>query len=166
MKSVQRKVCMLGSFAVGKTSLVRRFVKGRFDEKYLSTIGVQISRRSIMVDERNVNLIIWDLAGGDEFIRSNAGYLRGASGVFLVCDLTREPTLAVLEQYAEQIRSADSKMEIVVLGNKHDLTEERIISDEELAAFCKTVDAPYFLTSAKTGENIAEAFNLLGQKIA
>lgn len=165
MKVVQRKICMLGSFAVGKTSLVRHFVEGRFDDKYLSTIGVKISRRSVEVDdEQSVNLIVWDLAGGDEFLRGNTSYLRGSSGALIICDLTRPQTLQTAEQYAHQIRSTNPFVELIFLGNKVDLSAERQIRDEQLATVAEGFSSPYFLTSAKTGENVELAFALLAKR--
>lgn len=88
MKVVQKKVCLLGDFAVGKTSLVRRFVEGHFEDKYLSTIGVKVARKSLDRDETKLNLLIWDLVGGNEFSRSETGYLLGTAGALVVCDLT------------------------------------------------------------------------------
>lgn len=93
MKVVQRKVCLLGDFAVGKTSLVRRFVDNRFDDKYLSSIGVKVSRKTLNRSDHTLNLLIWDLVGGNEFSRREIGYLVGAAGALLVCDLTRLETV-------------------------------------------------------------------------
>lgn len=160
---------MLGSFAVGKTSLVRRFVDGRFDDKYLSTIGVKISRMSLTLDESEgkiINLIIWDLAGGDEFLRSNAGYLRGAVGALIVCDLTRPQTLKAASEYYKQIRTINPSASIVLAANKADLTDEREVSDEALSELSATTsNSSYFLTSAKSGLNVVDAFNQLAVQI-
>ena len=158
---------MLGSFAVGKTSLVKRFVEGRFDDSYLSTIGVKISRKSVefAADDLKINLIVWDLAGGDEFLRNNAGYLRGAAGALIICDLTRPQTLRTAENYAHQIRTINPDSSIVLLGNKCDLTNEREISDEDLQGVADAFNGcVYFLSSAKTGENVEEAFSLLAEQ--
>ena len=166
MTVIQKKVCMLGSFAVGKTSLVRRFVDGRFDDKYLSTIGVKISRMSLSVEDITANLIIWDLAGGDEFLRSNAGYLRGAVGALIVCDLTRPQTLRAASEYYEQIRTVNPSASIVLAANKADLTDEREISDEDLEDLSTTMsNSSYYFTSAKSGLNVVNAFNELATQI-
>ena len=168
MKVVQKKVCMLGSFAVGKTSLVRRFVEGKFDDRYLSTIGVKISRKTVSSSEVDyeTNLIVWDLAGGDEFLRSNSSYLRGAAGALIICDLTRPQTLAAAEQYAHQIRSINRGAGVVLLGNKVDLVEERVIEDEQLASVAAAFeDCPVYLTSAKDGVNVEVSFTQLAQII-
>ena len=89
MSAVQKKVCLLGDFAVGKTSLIRRYVEDRFDDKYLSTIGVKISRKIVQRPDYALTLLIWDLAGGDDINQLSRRYLLGAVGAILVCDLTR-----------------------------------------------------------------------------
>lgn len=86
---IQKKVCMLGAFAVGKTSLVERYVKSIFSEKYQTTVGVKIDKREVLVGATTVKLVLWDLHGEDRFQAVQASYLRGASGVLLVVDPTR-----------------------------------------------------------------------------
>src|SRR5512137_2984989 len=108
MVSLSAKICLLGDYAVGKTSLVRRFVYNLFEDKYLSTIGVKVSRKVVAVPRGDevVELVVmlWDLAGSEEFDSVRASYLRGASGALLVCDITQRSTLASLPDYAAQIR--------------------------------------------------------------
>jgi len=87
---IQKKVCLLGDFSVGKTSLSERFVYDRFSGRYLSTIGVKISRKPINISKDiMLNMLIWDLAGSEEFSGVQSSYLQGAQGAILVCDLTR-----------------------------------------------------------------------------
>lgn len=161
MKVIQKKVCLLGDFAVGKTSLVRRFIEDRFDDRYLSTIGVKISRKTISRPTHNLNLLLWDLAGSEEYSDTQSGYLRGAAGALLVCDLTREATLPSLARYATQLRQLTPTAQLVVLANKADLTSERRIELATLQDITNQLDTQYFLTSAKTGDNVEEAFNYL-----
>src|SRR5512147_1281675 len=113
MTVIQKKVCLLGDFAVGKTSLVRRYVEGRFDDKYLSTIGVKISRKTLARSTGTLNLLIWDLAGSDEFNTIAPSYLRGAAGALIVCDLTRPETLKVFAQYAEMLHSQAANVPLI-----------------------------------------------------
>ena len=162
---IQKKVCMLGGFSVGKTSLIRRYVEGIFDEKYLSTIGVWISRKLVQNNDRNVNLVIWDLAGGDDYLKSNTNYLRGAAGAIIVCDLTRRDTLLYLINYAQQMMNVNPKATLVFVGNKADLVDERAISDEELSHVAGEYDSAFFMTSAKTGQNIEEVFSKITEKM-
>jgi small GTP-binding protein len=162
---VQKKVCLLGDFAVGKTSLIRRFVEDRFDDRYLATIGVKISRKPMVMAEFTLNLLIWDLAGGDDFSQVGASYLRGAAAALIVCDLTRPDTLAGYTYYADQLRQINPNVVLVFAGNKADLSEERAITEEELQAVCQTLGGTYLDTSAKTGYQVEAAFQLLAQQI-
>lgn len=163
---IQKKICMLGDFAVGKTSLTRRFVEGQFDDRYLSTIGVKISRRSINLPDLPVfNMLLWDLAGSEEFTGVQASYLQGASGALLVCDLTRRATLASISTYAQRLRKVSPQAAIVIAGNKEDLQEQCEISPQRLADLAEQTGASWFTTSAKTGTGIEQAFQNLAQQI-
>lgn len=165
MKVVQKKICMLGDFAVGKTSLVRRFVEGRFDDKYLSTIGVKISRKPITYPDYTLNILLWDLAGGDDFSKSQSSYLTGLSGAIIVCDLTREETLAAFERYTQQVQTHNAQAKFVFVANKVDLEAERAISEQVLAQTCQALNGPYLATSAKTGQEVEKAFQMLADQL-
>jgi small GTP-binding protein len=164
---VQKKVCLLGDFGVGKTSLVRRFVENRFEDKYLTTIGVKISRKSLHRPYGEMNMLVWDLAGSNGFdILSNSSYMQGAVGAMIVCDLTRRETLATFEEYARQIRRMNPDIHLVFVCNKVDLADERVIPEADLLAASSTFgDGTFFLTSAKTGEQVEESFVRLADKI-
>ncbi len=157
----QKKVCLLGDFAVGKTSLIRRFVEGRFDEKYLSTIGVTVSRKAIHRADSQVQMLIWDLAGGEKFSGYRANYLRGAAGALIVMDLTRPETLAGLTDYAAQLLDANAGAKIVFVGNKADLEDDRRVPLDELEAAVEGFGGPLMVTSAKTGRAVDSAFETL-----
>ena len=157
----QKKICLLGEFAVGKTSLVRRFVEGRFDDKYLSTIGVKISRKMVKHGSESVNLILWDLAGGEDFMRLTPSYLKGAAGALLVCDLIREETVGSCVQYAEALRAQNPEAVFVVAANKYDLTEQRRVKEEAIEKLAFELDASWVYTSAKEGLNVENAFGIL-----
>lgn len=163
MQNYQKKICLLGDFAVGKTSLIRRFVEGRFDENYLTTVGVVVSRKRIDYPEIALNLLIWDLAGGRDF--SQSGYLVGVAGALLVCDLTRVTTLAHYRIYANQIRQNNREAKLILLANKSDLDDEREITDEQLHSIAHELSAPLLVTSAKTGEQVDPAFSLLADQL-
>ena len=174
MRELSKKVCLLGDFAVGKTSLVRRFVYDLFDDKYLSTIGVKVSRKTVSVPAGGVlhlNMMLWDMSseGGLERVRSS--YLRGAAGALLVCDLTRPQTLDSLTVYAHELRAANAQTRLIVVGNKHDLVEKLSaedtsgISTEHLKSVAGGLGVPWYLTSAKTGEAVEEIFRHLGQML-
>jgi small GTP-binding protein len=165
MSAVQKKVCLLGDFAVGKTSLIRRYVEGRFDEKYLSTIGVKISRKVLQRPDHELNLLIWDLAGGDDIDQLSRRYLLGAVGALLVCDLTRPETLDVIRRYAKVMHEVNRDSALILAGNKADLEEERALDDQRLADEAEALSLPWLLTSAKDGQGVEEAFELLAGEI-
>ncbi len=159
------KICLLGEFSVGKTSLIRRFVEGIFDERYLSTLGVKISRHKLQVDQLEMDLIIWDTTGGERFDQIVQNYYRGSAGALLVCDLTRPDTLPILSEYATAFHRASPATPLVIAANKADLTAQRRIADEDIDAVAATISAEWLCTSARTGEGVQEAFHMLGRRI-
>lgn len=169
MVALSKKVCLLGDFAVGKTSLVRRFVYNLFDDRYLSTIGVKVSRKVIVLPQDSnvteLTLLLWDLAGGEEFGQVRTSYLRGAAGGILVCDLTRPATLLSLANYAHDLRQSNPDARIIVAANKQDLTMQRRVSEEEVRAVAAQLGAPYHLTSAREGDCVEEVFRAMGQAL-
>ncbi|MGH8605890.1 MAG: Rab family GTPase, partial [Gammaproteobacteria bacterium] len=90
---LQKKICMLGFFGVGKTSLVRRYVSSVYSDTYLTTVGVKIDKKTVTVREQTLNLLLWDIAGADDISALRTSYLRGAAGYLLVADGTRPETL-------------------------------------------------------------------------
>ena len=165
--TIQKKICLLGDFAVGKTSLVRQFVEGKFDDRYLSTIGVKISRKAISRPYGMLNLLVWDLAGNNGFDKmAESSYLKGAAGALIVCDLTRRETLNAFERYARQMLAVNQNISLVFVANKVDLADERVISDADLLSLCGSFNGGgFFLTSAKTGEQVEAAFVALADRI-
>src|SRR3984885_14227382 len=119
--SIQKKVCMLGGFSVGKTSLVKRFVESVFSEAYLTTVGVKIDKKIVDLPGRIVNLILWDLAGEDDIASLRMSYLRGAAGYVLVADGTRPSTLDVALSLRNRVETEYGSLPFVLLLNKHDL---------------------------------------------
>ncbi len=161
-----KKICLLGDFAVGKTSLVRRFVYSIFDDRYISTIGVKVSRKTLAIprgaDTIELTLLIWDLAGSEEFNRMQNNYLRGAAGALLVWDLTRPETFLRLKAYYHDLLNLNPQARFVLVGNKVDLITTPTFLDQEVEHFSQAYSIPYFLTSAKTGVRVDDAFNTLG----
>jgi small GTP-binding protein len=164
---VSKKICLLGDFAVGKTSLVRRFVYDRFDDKYISTIGVKVSRKTVAVPRADevveLTMMLWDLAGSEEFSRVRASYLRGAAGAILVCDLTRPETLAGLRSYVDALATVSPGAQLILAANKHDLDAQRHLEQAEIEAVAASLGAPHYLTSAKTGSEVEALFRHLGR---
>jgi small GTP-binding protein len=157
---IQKKICMLGSFAVGKTSLASQFVRSIFDEKYHSTVGVKIDKKVLTVDDQDVTLMLWDLFGQDEFQTVEASYLRGMSGYLLVVDGTRRATLETARLLQARALETVGDVPFLLLINKADLATEWEIDEQ---AFFKLAELGWRIirTSAKTGEGVAEAFEKL-----
>jgi small GTP-binding protein len=165
VRLIQAKICLLGDFAVGKTSLVRRFVEGRFDDRYLSTIGVKISRKLIEREAQTLKVILWDLAGGEDFKSYEPSYLRGSLGALVVCDLTRLETLDRATRYRDQFLEINPGACLLLAANKADLKAEREFELADLQAAGETFGRPCLLTSAKTGEQVEDAFLALAEMI-
>ena len=165
MLSIQKKICLLGDFAVGKTSLVRRFVEGVFEDKYLSTIGARVSRKVLAVCGVPLTLLVWDLAGEEKFAGVMNSYYRGAAGGIIVCDLTRADTFPSLMNQAQAFWRVNPQAPLGVAGNKVDLLEQRVITDAELAEVAAQLGAFWLTSSAKTGENVQELFEQLGTRL-
>jgi small GTP-binding protein len=153
---------MVGVFGTGKTSLVQRFVHSLFTDKYHSTVGVKIDRKSVDLDGTAVNLVLWDLAGREENEDISTSYLRGSSGIFYVVDGTRRETFDQILEIKEIVQGAIGSVPSLVALNKKDLVDEwRLGSGDSktlLDAGLHTVG-----TSAKTGEGVEEAFLWLAQ---
>lgn len=161
---IQKKVCMLGGFAVGKTSLVRRFVSNVFSDHYQTTIGVTVEKKSVTVDDKEVLLMLWDLYGEDEFQRVRDSYLRGSSGYILVIDGTRKATLDrafALQQTA--VRTVGTVPFISII-NKTDVRAEWEI-DERAIEQLRERGWTVLFGSAKLGQGVEELFGLLATKI-
>lgn len=170
---ISKKICLLGDFAVGKTSLVRRFVYDLFDDKYISTIGVKVSRKVVTLprgdDVLELAMMLWDLAGGEEFDRVRTSYLRGAAGAVVVCDLTRPETLDSLKTYADDLWAVSPGAYVIVAANKHDLAGtlpsegQPWLASEQVEAAAAHLGAAWHFTSAKTGEGVEDLFRHLGR---
>lgn len=160
----QKKICMLGSYAVGKTSLVKRFIEGIFSEKYKTTIGVKIDKKQIMLDDEEVNLILWDLNGQDRFQQVAMSYLRGSAGYLLVADGTRQETLDLALSLHERAQDSIGQVPFMLLINKQDLTSEWELDADTLDDL-RDRDIRLLLTSAKTGQGVEEAFHTLARQV-
>ncbi|MBI1761286.1 MAG: GTP-binding protein [Acidobacteria bacterium] len=158
----KKKVCLLGAFAVGKTSLVRRYVEAIYSDKYLTTVGVEIKKRTVQVGEHEVYLVIWDLAGEDEFQKVQLSYLRGASGYLLVADGTRRTTLDTAKVLQQRVNDSVGPVPFILLVNKTDLHSEWEIDEAALAEF-SAAGWHIVKTSAKSGDNVEAAFQTLAE---
>ncbi len=161
------KILLLGDGGVGKTSLLRRFIDNIFDPDYQSTIGVQFMTRVVKFDNRNVKLVIWDIAGQSKHTTYRHLYYKAANGIILVYDITRPETFYNLPRWVEDAqKSVDPTVRIAVLGNKSDLIRLRTITTTSGNDYAYRINAELFSeTSAKSGEHVEEAFLALARAL-
>jgi small GTP-binding protein len=162
---IQKKICMLGSFSVGKTSLVARYVSSVFSEKYLTTVGVKIDKKALAIDGIDVTLMLWDIYGEDDFQKLRLSYLRGASGYLLVVDGTRRATLDVALALEQKVREEVGALPFIVCLNKADLRPSWEIDVDSLADRARAGGWDVVNTSAKLGTGVDEAFSLLTRRM-
>jgi len=164
--SVQsHKICLLGDFGVGKTSLVARFVRSTFSEKYLTTVGVKVDSKEVALPGRDpLKLVVWDIAGRSGLDALGAHYLRGASALLLVADGTRESTLASALNLLMQSRSSLPDALVALAVNKLDLVEGWEVAPSTLAELRRNL--PVFETSALSGDGVESAFAHLAERLA
>lgn len=166
MTLLNSKICILGDFAVGKTSTVERFVNNHFSDKYLTTIGVKVDTKEIqLTGDVQLKLIIWDIAGTDQFGPVEFAYLRGASGYIFVADGTRANTVAAALGLKNQAEERYGELPNVFLLNKSDLEHSWDISDQRLKELSQSLPN-VFVTSAKSGDKVDKAISTLGTMIA
>ncbi len=159
-----KKVCMIGSFAVGKTSLVRKSVQGIFSETYKTTVGVKVDNKVVRVGEKEVTLVLWDLYGEDKFQTLLRSHLSGTYGYLLVADGTRLATLHEAEALEAKMRQEIGNKPFLFLLNKYDLRPEWEIDDAQQADLAAR-GWEILHTSAKTGEGVEAAFLRLAEKM-
>jgi len=171
-KVVKLKLCLAGEPAVGKSSLIKRFVLDTYDDRYIATLGTKVIKKTVrLVDQMTsrpvkADLIIWDVMG-TRSIRDllKEAYYHGAHGVMAVLDLSRRETMYELDSWSKAIQTVAGTLPTQVVANKIDLIEQRQITDDDLHRFCAARGWKFVTTSAKTGENVEQAFVTLGQVV-
>jgi Ras-related protein Rab-1A len=188
---VQKKIILLGDGAVGKTSLIRRFVTDKFDDSYIGTIGSKVTAKTLQIAVDDgisyssisgvplgisnspnlatilyIKLQIWDILGQKGYTKLYHSSFKGTDGVFLVADITRKDSLNNLESYwIPNVKNIVGTVPSIILVNKSDLTYNAEINEKDLGEFAKKYKVPYLYTSAKSGENVKNAFFYIGKKM-
>lgn len=158
---ISKKVILTGSFGVGKTSLFNQFMYQKFDDKYLTTIGVKVNNKVLDIEEERLSMMIWDIAGEVTQDKVPVSYFLGASGIIYVTDLSRPLTFANLESDIQFLKELVPKGEILIVANKADLA-----SKEQMASIAQGIPFSWdYATSAKTGENVEELFKDMAKKL-
>ena len=161
---LQKKICMLGAFGVGKTSLVRRYVQSLFSDAYLTTVGVKIDKKTVTVGNETVTLLLWDIAGEDDVSPIRMSYLRGAAGYLLVADGTRAETLDIASSIQSRVKAEIGTVPFLVLLNKADLQESWEIGREAMHGL-EQAGWSVVRTSARTGAGVEEVFEELAKRM-
>jgi small GTP-binding protein len=164
---ISKKICMVGDFSVGKTSLIRRFVDDQFSDNYLSTVGVKISKKIITLEDNAVQLLVWDIEGSTKYKAIAPSYLQGSGGVLIVADVTRPETVENLSQHIQLFLSVNPKGWIVIALNKADLLEENKVAKLlQLNQFSEQSQViAVYPSSAKTGQHVDEIFSKLASQM-
>lgn len=161
---LQKKVCMVGAFATGKTSLVAQFVKGIYSEKYQTTIGVKIDKKVVETEGTTLTMVLWDIHGEDEFQNVRMSYLRGAAAYLLVVDGTRRTSLDVALNLKAKVAENIGNIPFVVVINKYDLHADWEITTDDIYAL-QNQGLEVIQTSAKTSLGVESTFQYLAKKI-
>jgi small GTP-binding protein len=172
-KLIKLKICLVGEGAVGKTSLIKRFVFDAFDGKYVTTLGTKITKKEVKFkhlesnEEYNVTMLIWDIMGQKGFRELlQEAYFYGAQGIIAVCDITKKDTMMELDGWIDSAFNVTGKVPIVFLANKADMKEKAQFTINEFQDFASKYERAAALTSsAKTGENVEAAFETLSKEI-
>jgi small GTP-binding protein len=161
---IHKKIAMLGMYAVGKTSLVKRFISSIFDERYHTTIGVKIDKKVVRVKDQDVTLMLWDVAGAEDQFSVPSSFIRGSAGYLLVIDGTRAESLDRGLDLVAQVESNLGRIPFVVILNKTDLVDRWQLQDEHIQSLT-VLGCPVIRSSAMTGEGVEEAFQTLAAQL-
>ncbi|SRR6266581_1933632 len=167
---IKVKVCLAGEPMVGKTSLIRRYVLDEYEDRYIATLGAKVTKKEVQADDPKrgpvaVSIILWDI-WGNKNVRDllKDAYYHGAHGILCVCDVTRPETMAELDGWAQAITSVAGHVPVCLLANKNDMPD-RALKEADIRRFSKERNWPAFLTSAKTGDEVEDAFGELVRRI-
>jgi small GTP-binding protein len=158
---ISKKVILTGSFGVGKTSLFNQFIYQQFSDKYLTTIGVKVNKKTLTIDGEDISLLVWDIAGEVAQDKVPASYFLGAGGIIYVVDLSRPMTFNNMKADLAFLEKLLPDTTIIIVANKKDL-----VTPADLEDMAQNLDTKWdFATSAKTGENVEALFLELGKRL-
>ncbi len=166
------KVCLVGEIAVGKTSLVRRYTVGSFDERYTTTLGINLSKKVLDLPPSRgdpparLELIVFDIMGQRKLRELlTESYFKGTQGLLAVCDVTRRETLEELPNWIEMAKEVAGRVPLVIAANKMDLAGDSRFGESDVSQVARAYEGEWLTTSAKTGANVEEAFRRLGMAL-
>lgn len=161
---ILKKICVLGDFAVGKTSMIRRYVLDEFDDRYITTLGTKITKKTMNLEGRELTFQIWDIVGNIKFTKIQGQYYQGSDGAFIIFDVTRRDTIDNVSKWADMFLEVAKNAKLVFIANKVDL-EATFDFEAMMKDVAKNYDASTFRTSAKIGTQVEDAFQTLGTRI-
>jgi len=159
------KICLLGDANVGKTSLVYRFIENRFSTDFKSTLGVNLLKKKVKINDNDVSVQIWDLGGQEAYKKLRRLYLEGSQGALVVFDKTSHTSFENLDDWVGSFKDSQKDAPIILIGNKIDLKDQITVTEKEAEEYAAKNNMEYISTSAKTGEQVEEAFKSLIKKI-
>jgi small GTP-binding protein len=166
---IKVKICLVGDAKVGKTSLIRRYVLDVFDDEYITTLGTKVSKKKVIIkhDDKKFEIVlsIWDILGQEDFRNIQNMAFKGSKGTLMVCDITRKDSLMNLQNWITRVKEVTKEIPFIILANKSDLKDQYDFNEEELKDFATGLNMPYYLTSAKTGENVIKTFFQISEMI-
>jgi small GTP-binding protein len=166
---IKRKIVLIGDPAVGKTSLIKKYVLDVFSDQYLTTLGTKITSKKVVFPdptsdrEIELTLMIWDIMGQKEYKLIHETAYQGSKGAIIVCDLTRKETLHNTTTWVTSLFNITQSLPIIFVANKSDLVDQIQFTDQEFKDVALPYRAPFFRASAKTGENVEAFFKELGR---
>lgn len=172
-REIIKKICLLGDAAVGKTSLIKRYVYSMFDDKYITTIGTKVTKKSLAYSKTyngqqtdiRLTLLIWDILGQKQYSRLHPVYYQGAEGALVVCDGSRPDTIGSLDEWAKTFQEVVGPVPLIFLINKADLFDQKTFDLKQVNALCAQYKARWQFTSAKDGLNVDKGFADLGDDL-
>ena len=155
------KILIIGDTSVGKTSILANYNGDNFDEKAIGTIGVEYLYKTITYKNMRIKLQLWDTSGEERFRSITKNFYRNANGVFLVYDITKEESFQNIRDWLRDIKEYNGDLKIMILGNKLDLIDQRVVTTERATNYASRNNLQYLETSAKDGTNIQKSFDNL-----
>ena len=165
MNEINLKILLIGDSAVGKTSILFRYINDEFPECYMSTIGVEYKIKALIINGKKVNLRIWDTSGQERYRSITQNFYRNANGILFVFDITNKESFNNIKIWLTDSENCETKVTKILIGNKIDLKDERKVDMEAIEKFAEKKEMKYFETSAKEGINIDEIFRELAEQI-
>ena len=156
------KLLVLGDLSVGKTSFIYRFIEDKFDSYQITTTGLDLKTADIILDNKKIRVQLWDTAGEEKFNSITKNLILRVQGIIILFDLTNKESFENLGSWIEIIRDhCGNKMQMLIVGNKNDLEEEKDIDEEDIHKFVKAEKIKFIKTSCQTGENIKKAVEMI-----